>query len=417
MLAENTYRFGFHGITAGSWLADKLAAEYGMRTDAFGFGADLSHYSLTRTDDRDDVFFYARPVTSQPRFRARRHGSPARGAGAGRPDHPPGRLGHLRLRSALPSTSTMRRCGSRDLNELYNQCAVGLVLSLTNMSLLPLELLASGMIPVLNRGPNNDKVVQNDFIRYADPSPHALASAVLEELDRPDRADQTGAGPLPASRTCPGTVRAAPSSTSSWRRCVARCLVIGGNGFIGSHVVDSLEARGHAVTVFDRHRRGPRRFDGRPVEVIQGDFLNAADVQRALEGQDIVLHMLSLTDPATAEGDPTLDIRTNITSSVQLFAACAAAGVGRVYFASSGGAIYGDQDRQVFRETDVTLPGLAVRHRQAGDRELPAVLPAHARPRVDDLPDLQPLRAAAEPDEAAGRDPDLPAKGSPRGSR
>lgn len=137
---------------------------------------------------------------------------------------------------------------------------------------------------------------------------------------------------------------------------MARCLVIGGNGFIGSHVVDSLEARGHAVTVFDRHRRGPRRFEGRAVEVMQGDFLNSADVQRALDGQEIVLHMLSLTDPATAEGDPTLDIRTNITSSVQLFAACAAAGVGKVYYASSGGAIYGDQDQQVFRETDVTLP-------------------------------------------------------------
>ena len=56
--------------------------------------------------------------------------------------------------------------------------------------------------------------------------------------------------------------------------------------------------------------------------------------------------MLSMTDPATAEGDPTIDIRTNITSSVQLFAACADAGVCRVYFASSGGAIYGDQDRR-----------------------------------------------------------------------
>jgi UDP-glucose 4-epimerase len=132
--------------------------------------------------------------------------------------------------------------------------------------------------------------------------------------------------------------------------------VIGGNGFIGSHVVDSLEARGHSVTVFDRHRLRPARFEGRSVQVVQGDFLNSADVQSALAGQEIVLHMLSLTDPATAEGDPTLDIRTNITSSVQLFAACAAAGVSRVYFASSGGAIYGDQDRQVFRETDVTLP-------------------------------------------------------------
>jgi UDP-glucose 4-epimerase len=137
---------------------------------------------------------------------------------------------------------------------------------------------------------------------------------------------------------------------------VARCLVIGGNGFIGSHVVDSLAGRGHQVTVFDRHRPGPSRFDSRGVETIHGDFLNAADVRASLEGQDVVLHFLSTTDPATAQSDPTIDIRTNITSSVQLFSACADAGISRVYFASSGGAIYGDQDRQVFAETDVTLP-------------------------------------------------------------
>jgi UDP-glucose 4-epimerase len=137
---------------------------------------------------------------------------------------------------------------------------------------------------------------------------------------------------------------------------VARCLVVGGNGFIGSHVVDALEAQGHEVTVFDRHRVGPSRFAGRSVRVVHGDFLNAADVRRALTGQEVVLHLLSMTDPATAEGDPTIDIRTNITSSVQLFSACVDAGVSHVYFASSGGAIYGDQEQQVFRETDVTLP-------------------------------------------------------------
>lgn len=137
---------------------------------------------------------------------------------------------------------------------------------------------------------------------------------------------------------------------------MAKCLVIGGNGFIGSHVVDSLVGRGHAVTVFGRHRQGPPPFSGHSVEVISGDFLNTADVRAALDGQEIVLHMLSTTDPATAEGDPTIDIRTNITSSVELFAACVGAGVARVYFASSGGAIYGDQDRQVFEEADVTLP-------------------------------------------------------------
>jgi UDP-glucose 4-epimerase len=133
--------------------------------------------------------------------------------------------------------------------------------------------------------------------------------------------------------------------------------VIGGNGFIGSHVVDSLVRRGHEVTVFDRHRLGSRQFEGRGVQLVTGDFLNAADVRASLEGQEVVLHFLSTTDPATAHGDPTIDIRTNITSSVQLFSACVDAGVSRVYYASSGGAIYGDQDHPgAFAETDVTFP-------------------------------------------------------------
>ncbi|MGV8968103.1 MAG: NAD-dependent epimerase/dehydratase family protein [Cellulomonas sp.] len=137
---------------------------------------------------------------------------------------------------------------------------------------------------------------------------------------------------------------------------VADVLVVGGNGFIGSHVVDALAARGHDVSVFDRFGAAPAIFDRGSVTAISGDFLNSGDVRRAVEGRDLVLHFLSTTDPASAEGDPTLDVRTNIMSSIALFEACVAAGVGKVVFASTGGAIYGDQERSVFRETDLTVP-------------------------------------------------------------
>lgn len=185
VLAENTYRFGFHGVTAGRWLSDKLAGDYGMRTSAFGFGAELRHYSFTNPERRNGVFFYARPVTTRRGFElgvmalqliARENPEvPIHLAGwdISSYDLPFEHVDH----GMLPITA---------LNEIYNQCGVGLVLSLTNMSLLPLELLASGVIPVLNGGENNDKVVHNQFIRYAEPAPHALASAVLEELARPD---------------------------------------------------------------------------------------------------------------------------------------------------------------------------------------------------------------------------------------
>lgn len=137
---------------------------------------------------------------------------------------------------------------------------------------------------------------------------------------------------------------------------MADVLVVGGNGFIGSYVVDALVARGHRVAAFDRFGNSPARYVAEGVEQISGDFMNVADVRAAVSGRDVVLHFLSTTDPASAENDPTLDVRTNITSSIEMFQLCAESGVEKVFFASTGGAIYGDQDQQTFRETDPTYP-------------------------------------------------------------
>lgn len=63
VLAENTYRFGFSGITAGGWLAEKLRAEYGMRTHAVGFGVEQERYQqLSRREPKSSGYFYARPT-------------------------------------------------------------------------------------------------------------------------------------------------------------------------------------------------------------------------------------------------------------------------------------------------------------------------------------------------------------------
>lgn len=135
---------------------------------------------------------------------------------------------------------------------------------------------------------------------------------------------------------------------------MARCLVIGGNGFLGSHLVDALAAAGHEVSVFDRF--------GSPVlymaqaEAIQGDFLDRGALAVALAGQEHVFHFLSSTTPASAEDDPTTDVRTNLAGSVDLFGLAADAGVARLYFASTGGSIYGDQAVESFSESVTPLP-------------------------------------------------------------
>lgn len=120
-----------------------------------------------------------------------------------------------------------------------------------------------------------------------------------------------------------------------------RILVIGANGFLGSHLVDAFSALGHEVTAFDRFLRQAPRFDPTKAAVLKGDFLDNRDLARAVAGQDEVFHFLSATTPITAQHDPTIDVRVNITQSIQLFAECARARVKRIHFASTGGAVYG----------------------------------------------------------------------------
>ena len=90
--------------------------------------------------------------------------------------------------------------------------------------------------------------------------------------------------------------------------------------------------------------------------MVSGDFLRVSDVADVVRGHDIVFHFVSLTDPASVEPDPMMDVRTNLVAGIELFRACADAEVKRVVFASTGGAIYGDQDLDVFDETAPTRP-------------------------------------------------------------
>lgn len=133
-------------------------------------------------------------------------------------------------------------------------------------------------------------------------------------------------------------------------------VVIGGNGFIGSHLVDALANQGHSVTAFDRFSSGSRQFVSKNVRVMSGDFLNISDLKSAVEGQDNVFHFLSTTTPMTAENDPTMDIRTNVAQTIELLDLASAAKVSQLYFGSTGGAIYGPQGLSRYSETDRTLP-------------------------------------------------------------
>lgn len=137
---------------------------------------------------------------------------------------------------------------------------------------------------------------------------------------------------------------------------MASIVVIGGNGFIGSHLVDRLAAHGHRVRVFDRHPAVHVGPSAQEVDTFYGDFLERDTVARAVEGQEHVVHALSTTTPASAASDPQMDLRTNVAGTVQLLEACVEAGVSRVTFLSSGGAVYGEMSGQPHHEEDPVAP-------------------------------------------------------------
>lgn len=137
---------------------------------------------------------------------------------------------------------------------------------------------------------------------------------------------------------------------------MAKCLVLGGNGFIGSYIVDSLIDLGHKVRVFDRFEDRKTLFiPNKNIEIYSKNFLNRSDIADSLLGIDYVFHFISTTTPATAENDPLIDINTNIAMSVALFEECKKANIKKIVFASTGGAIYGDSSAPN-REEDSVKP-------------------------------------------------------------
>ncbi|MCE0537609.1 NAD-dependent epimerase/dehydratase family protein [Kineosporia rhizophila] len=120
-----------------------------------------------------------------------------------------------------------------------------------------------------------------------------------------------------------------------------RVAVIGANGFLGASLVDALLAQGARVNAFDRYSTPPRHRVTPDVTLYQGDLLEPGSLTEVVKGAHDVFHFTTLTGPQDSARDPMRDIATNVTAGVGLFSLCAEADVQRVFFASSGGTVYG----------------------------------------------------------------------------
>lgn len=184
--AENTYKFGFRGITAGDWLKDICQNKYNMKADSFRFSYDKDLYvSKNKGDDKKRLFFYARPVTPRRDFE----------------------LGLLALNELYKLENDLevifagwdvstfeipfphKNAGIISINNLshvYSQCDMCLILSNTNLSLLPLEVMASNSVVVCSKGENSEWLVNDENSILVEYNPIQIAKTINYYFNHPD---------------------------------------------------------------------------------------------------------------------------------------------------------------------------------------------------------------------------------------
>ena len=132
------------------------------------------------------------------------------------------------------------------------------------------------------------------------------------------------------------------------------CLVLGAGGFIGGHLCRALVAAGARVHGFGRRPAFAESLP--PVRFTAGEFTDRAALALAVDGAEIVFHLLGGTNPEVSNKDPIADLQVNTVASVQLLELCRAAGVRRLVFVSSGGTVYGVPQTVPIPETAATNP-------------------------------------------------------------
>jgi dihydroflavonol-4-reductase len=132
-------------------------------------------------------------------------------------------------------------------------------------------------------------------------------------------------------------------------------LVTGGSGFVGSHVVRALLAKGSSVRCLARAESRRDNFEGLPVEVVAGDLTDPTSLARALSGVQTLYHVAA--DYRLWARDPQELYRANAGGTENILAAASAAGVEKVVYTSSVAALGlnddgspGDETTRVVRD-------------------------------------------------------------------
>ena len=135
-----------------------------------------------------------------------------------------------------------------------------------------------------------------------------------------------------------------------------KVLVIGGAGYIGSHVAYELLNEGYSVRIYDDFSNGlHRRVDGKFRDIVEGDILDREKLIEAMHGIDAVIHLAAKKAVGESVTNPLKYYENNVGGTLNILAAMSVKKVKIIVFSSSA-AVYSPNDKDAVEESDATVP-------------------------------------------------------------
>ena len=136
-----------------------------------------------------------------------------------------------------------------------------------------------------------------------------------------------------------------------------KVTLLGGFGFIGAHLAQQLQARGHQVTVFGHANTAVvERLSAHGIRTCQGDFADSTAVGASVIGAHTVFHLVGSTTPGSSNANIRQELAQGLLPTLSLLDICVESGVEQVVFTSSGGTVYGIPEYVPIDEKHATAP-------------------------------------------------------------
>jgi UDP-glucose 4-epimerase len=137
---------------------------------------------------------------------------------------------------------------------------------------------------------------------------------------------------------------------------MSKVLVIGGAGYIGAHICQSLVDNGYSVRIFDDFSNGlHRRIDGKFTDLVEASVLDRSALISAMDGIDSVIHLAAKKAVEESVSNPLKYYEHNVGGTLNILAAMAVKKVKKIVFSSTA-AVYAPSEKSAIDETDLLAP-------------------------------------------------------------